>query len=61
MKLIHPDALHFERPVESYWEASAGPIGVDLAPLTTHETCDIAIIGGGFTGLSAAIELAEQG
>lgn len=59
--LRHPDSLHFERPVESYWEASADPFDLELPPLTKATTCDVAIIGGGFTGLSAAIELAQQG
>ncbi len=29
--------------------------------LTRDETCDVAIVGGGFTGLSAALHLAERG
>ena len=57
--LVHFDALHFDRPVESWWEASADPLGVDLQPLEADASCDVAIIGGGFTGLSAAIELAS--
>lgn len=61
MHLVHSDALHFHQPVESYWEASADPLGLDLAPLSKDATCDVAIIGGGFTGLNAAIELAQQG
>lgn len=61
MQLVHPDALHFERPVESYWEASADPLGLDLSPLTQDVACDVAVIGGGFTGLSAALELAGKG
>jgi glycine/D-amino acid oxidase-like deaminating enzyme len=59
--LVHPDSLHFERPVESWWEASADPLNLALGPLATDEACDVAIIGGGFTGLSAAIELAQSG
>lgn len=57
----HPHAFHFDMPVDSYWEASADPLGVETPAFTGSETCDIAIIGGGFTGLSAAIELASQG
>ena len=57
----HPHALHFATPADSYWEASADPLGIETPPLTCAETCDVAIIGAGFTGLSAALELAEQG
>lgn len=57
----HPHAFHFDRAVDSYWEASADPLGIDTPPLTGEETCDIAVIGAGFTGLSAALELAGQG
>ncbi len=60
-QLIHPDALHFETPVESYWEASADPLNLEPTSLQRDVTCDVAIIGGGYTGLSAALELAEQG
>jgi glycine/D-amino acid oxidase-like deaminating enzyme len=61
MPLVHPDALHFDRTVASYWEASADPLAIALAPLATDETCDVAVIGAGFTGLSAALTLAERG
>ena len=61
MPLVHPDALHFDAPVASYWEASADPLSLALQPLAADETCDVAVIGGGFTGLSAALELAERG
>ncbi len=57
----HPHAFHFARAVDSYWEASADPLNLETPPLTAHESCEIAVIGAGFTGLSAALELAEQG
>jgi glycine/D-amino acid oxidase-like deaminating enzyme len=60
-QLQHSDALHFDRPVQSYWEASADPLSFELPSLAKDMTCDVAIIGGGFTGLSAAIELATAG
>ena len=56
----HPDAFHFDHPVDSYWEASADPLGLDLAPLNGTQTCDVAIIGAGYTGLAAALELAGE-
>jgi len=46
--------------VDSYYAATA--IGVpDLAKLTEDRRCDVCVIGGGFTGLSTALHLAERG
>lgn len=56
----HPDAFHFDHPVASYWEASADPLAVDTLPLSGSQQCDVAIIGAGFTGLAAALELASE-
>ncbi len=42
------------------WEASA-PAAVSAVPLTGHIAVDAVIVGGGFTGLSAALHLAEAG
>ncbi len=57
----HPHAFHFDRAVDSYWEASADRLGIDTPPLKGDERCDVAVIGAGFTGLSAALELALEG
>ncbi|ABS62577.1 FAD dependent oxidoreductase [Parvibaculum lavamentivorans DS-1] len=48
-------------PVASFWEEDAPPLGslVDLGP-NGDEICDVAIIGGGYTGLSAAYHLARD-
>ena len=45
---------------ESYYAASAEPIG-EFAPLESDASCDVCVIGGGFTGLSAALHLADAG
>ncbi len=45
---------------DALWMATATQ-APETAPLTEQVRCDVAIIGGGFTGLNAAIELANQG
>jgi len=44
----------------SLWSATAAP-GPVLGPLTESIRADVAIIGAGYTGLSAALRLAEAG
>jgi glycine/D-amino acid oxidase-like deaminating enzyme len=58
--LTHPAALDPALPVGSYWEASAPPARSAFAPLDGDQSCDIAVIGGGYTGLSAALHLARD-
>lgn len=45
--------------LESYWTASAPAFEPRAAELPAQ--CDVAIVGGGFTGLSAALALARRG
>lgn len=45
---------------DSYYAASANR-KLDLPQLQGEETADVCIIGGGYTGLSSAIHLAERG
>ncbi len=45
---------------DSYYAATV-PAPPRHAPLQGHGACDVAIVGGGLAGLSAAIELADRG
>ncbi len=45
---------------QSLWTATGGN-APDCPPLDTDKQADIAIVGGGFTGLSTALHLAERG
>lgn len=47
-------------PVNSYYAASAPRVPV-RAPLEGQVTADVCVIGGGFTGVNTALELAERG
>ena len=45
---------------DSYYAASA--VGMtEYSPITGSESCDVCVIGGGFTGLSTSLNLAEKG
>ncbi|MGF1594159.1 MAG: NAD(P)/FAD-dependent oxidoreductase [Kiloniellaceae bacterium] len=58
--LYHPVLYDREAPVGSYWEASAPPLGRETPPLEGAATCEVAVIGAGYTGLTAALTLVEQ-
>lgn len=45
---------------DALWMATAAP-APETEPLNETTSCDVTIIGGGFTGLSAALDLARQG
>ena len=51
-----------ERPViaNSLWSATANRVP-DYPALQGYARCDVAVVGGGFTGLSSALHLAETG
>jgi glycine/D-amino acid oxidase-like deaminating enzyme len=50
----------FEQAEPSYWEATAGDAEPARSVLRSAESCDVAIIGGGYTGLSAAYHLCRD-
>jgi gamma-glutamylputrescine oxidase len=49
-----------EHPARSYYAATATPHGT-RPRLTESIRADVCVVGGGFTGLSAALNLAERG
>lgn len=60
MRLYDDFMYRFDTPPRSYWEATAGDIDVEAGPLDGDDSCDVAVIGGGYTGLSTAFHLARD-
>jgi glycine/D-amino acid oxidase-like deaminating enzyme len=58
--LYHESLYRFDEAQPSYWEETAGNRRLGGRPLARDERCDVAVIGGGFTGLSAALHLARD-
>lgn len=62
MALFHPALYDWSKPVESFWETGRGSAAaVHAPPLDGDRTSEVAIIGGGYCGLSAAYHLARAG
>jgi glycine/D-amino acid oxidase-like deaminating enzyme len=57
--LYHPSALDVGAPIASWWRASL-PATAEYPPLEGDIEADVAIVGGGFSGLSAAYHLAKE-
>lgn len=58
-RLYDDDMYRFSRPQPSYWEATAGQAEPHAEPLAGEDSCEVAIVGGGYTGISAAYHLAK--
>lgn len=58
--VYHDDMYRFDRAQGSYWEADHATTAVPGKPLSADDSCEVAIIGGGYTGLSAAYHLAKD-
>lgn len=59
-RLYDKSMYEFERPESSIWEAEPGNQELDARPLEGDQNCAVAIIGGGYTGLSAAYHLGRE-
>ena len=59
-ELYHPSIYAAGQTVPSYWEASVPGERPGYSSIESSESCDVAIIGGGYTGLSAALHLARD-
>jgi gamma-glutamylputrescine oxidase len=59
MNLLHVNDQKGQYPA-SYYAATATPLAA-FPPLQGDQTADVCVIGGGYTGLSAALHLAQRG
>ncbi len=58
--LYHHSHYERDRPLGTFWESSgAGPARASV-PLREDRSAEVAIIGGGYTGLSCAYHLARE-
>ena len=60
MALYHRSVYDETVRAPSYWEDTLEGTREDWPALEGEDACDVAIIGGGFTGLSAALHLARD-
>jgi len=59
INIIDPNAAG-QAHVDSYWAATAGPEIAGADPIAGDLDVDVAIVGGGYTGLSTALHLARR-
>jgi glycine/D-amino acid oxidase-like deaminating enzyme len=61
MKTLYDPAMYdATRPVPSYWEADTAVTRSPYTPLVGEQSCEVAVIGAGYTGLSTALHLARD-
>jgi len=61
MRRLYDNAMYrFATPEPSYWEATGGDPAPAAPALAGTESCDVAVIGAGYTGLSAAYHLCRD-
>ena len=59
-QLYHKDIYDVDKPIKSYWEKVSNIDQNKYQKLTNNETCDVCVIGGGFTGISTAYHIAKN-
>ena len=57
----YPDHAYAPEPPPSYWASTIPEATAWRTPLETDLSVDFAVVGAGFTGLNAALALAERG
>ena len=59
-RLYNKEIYNFDEPVKSFWEEVSHPDQTNYSMLLGDQECEVAIIGGGFTGISTAYHLAKN-
>ena len=60
MKQLYDKAIYdFNNPIQSYWEEISHFDQTRFPKLIGNHSCDVCVIGGGFTGISTAYHIAK--